>query len=253
MTIYMITTQLPSFTKSTRQLLTPVDIAVLTVIFFGQAIYQSTQRFLALQQAGQAMPTDLGFSTAGNYWGIGFELVSLAVAGGYLWWRKFDFRQLNFRVNRYTLPLALLFGLTADMVAGGYDFLSSLFYPQVTTTEQAMTGLPTESGLTADVAVYALLNGFYEEVFFLGLLFCVPRRYYGWMMAYSLLVRLSFHTYQGLESAMVISSLGLVFLAYRWRWSVLVPFILAHAFFDMTGLGATSYRLLYALLMMLWY
>lgn len=244
----MINMHFSSDTKTTQQYLTLTDINVLTLIFFGQAIYQSSQQFLALQRAGLAMPTDLGFSAAGNYWGIGFELVSLAAAGGYLLWRRFDFSQLNFRVNCYTLPLAVLFGLTADMLAGGYDLLSSLWYPQAVSTEQTMTGLPAQSGLTADVVLFSLLNGFYEEVYFLGLLFCVPKRYYGWMYGFSLLVRLSFHTYQGLASAMVIGGLGAVFLAYRRRFDVLVPFMLAHAFFDMTGLGATSYRLLYWLL-----
>lgn len=224
--------------------LTGYDVVVLTLIFFGTAIYQSTLGFLALQQAGQAAPTDLGFSAASNYWGMAFELLCLAVAAGYLKWRRFDFGQLNFRVNRATVPLALLFGISADMVAGGYTIISSFIHP---ISEQTATGLQSEQGLTADVVAYSLLNGFYEELYFLGLLFCVPRRYYGWMMVYSLLVRLSFHTYQGLSSALVIGSLGLVFLVYRWRFSALVPFMLAHAFFDINGLGAMSYRVLYEL------
>lgn len=235
--------QLP--TKSAITSLSGWDVAVLTGIFFGTAIYQSTLQFWSLQATGQSAPTDLGFDTISNYWGIGFELCCLALAASYLLWRKFDFRQLDFRVNYYTLPLALLFAVSADMVAASYDLFNSLVYISATSaTEASLNGLDDGHGLTIDTVVYSLLNGFYEELYFLGLLFCVPKRYYGWMYGFSLLVRLSFHTYQGLESAIVITSLGVVFLLYRRKLSMLVPFMLAHAFFDMYGLGATSYRLL---------
>lgn len=228
--------------KSRLTTLTHWDIGILTAIFFGMAIYQSTVGFLTLHAAGQAAPTDLGFSPQTNYWGIAYEMMCLAMAAGYLVWRRFDFGQLDFRVNRYTLPLALLFGISADMLAGGYDFIHSLFEPM---TEQSTDELHAVPSLTTNIVIYSLLNGFYEEVYFLGLLFCVPKRYYGLMYLYSLLIRLSFHTYQGLESAMVISSLGIVFLAYRRWFSVLIPFMLAHSFFDMNGLGATSYQFLW--------
>jgi len=237
----MIRTKIFSAAEPTRQFLGLIDIIVLTTIFFGLAIYQSTQSFLELHQAGQAIATDLGFSANNNYWDIGFEVVSLAVAGGYLLWRQFDFSQLDFRINRYTLPLAVLFGVSADMVAGSYDFIHNLIRP---ITEQEVTESASGQGITPTWIAYALLNGFYEELFFLGLMFCVPKRYYSWIIAYSLLVRFSFHTYQGLESAIVITGLGVVFLIYRWRVSALLPFMLAHAFFDITGYGATSYRIL---------
>lgn len=239
--------QLPTKTAITS--LSGWDVAVLTGIFFGTAIYQSTLQFWTLQATGQSAPTDVGFDTTSNYWGIGFELFCLALATSYLLWRKFDFRQLDFRVNYYTLPLALLFAVSADMVAASYDFFNSLVHVSATSATEAglnglNNGLDNGHGLTIDTVVYSLLNGFYEELYFLGLLFCVPKRYYGWMYGFSLLVRLSFHTYQGLESAIVITSLGVVFLLYRRRLSMLVPFMLAHAFFDMYGLGATSYWLL---------
>ena len=56
--------------------------------------------------------------------------------------------------------------------------------------------------------LYGLLNGFYEEFCFLGLLTCVEDKYKWQALAYSTLVRVSFHTYQGMLWATVI---GVVF------------------------------------------
>ncbi|WHR54771.1 CPBP family glutamic-type intramembrane protease [Wohlfahrtiimonas chitiniclastica] len=58
------------------------------------------------------------------------------------------------------------------------------------------------------------------------------------MYLYSLVIRFSFHTYQGINSAIAITLLGVVFLLIRRRTNLLVPFMLAHAFFDVFGLGA---------------
>lgn len=147
MTIHMIRTKFFSSLKPSRRSLGLVDVVALIAIFFSSSIYQSTLGFLTLHQAEQATPTDFSVSASNNYWGMGFELVSLAVAGVYLVWRRFDFTQLDFRFNRYTLPLAVLFGVSADMVAGGYDFIHYLLAPM---SEQEATEAVLEQGLTPD-------------------------------------------------------------------------------------------------------
>lgn len=50
--------------------------------------------------------------------------------------------------------------------------------------------------------LYAILNGFYEEIFFLGICLAVKPEYLKWAVIYSLIIRVSFHTYQGMESAL---------------------------------------------------
>ncbi|MFB2538466.1 MULTISPECIES: hypothetical protein [unclassified Acinetobacter] len=65
-----------------------------------------------------------------NYNGIILDLIVLAVAGAYLYWRKFDFKQLNFSVNRYTLPLTLAMIFTAGAVANIYEIIHYNLFPQ---------------------------------------------------------------------------------------------------------------------------
>ena len=85
-----------------------MDIIVLSLIFFGYATLNSIAGYLQLQQAGMAAPKDLGLDAASSYSSIVLELVELLVAWIYLRWRRFDFKALNFSVNRYTLPLTVL-------------------------------------------------------------------------------------------------------------------------------------------------
>ncbi len=54
---------------------------------------------------------------------------------------------------------------------------------------------------------YALLNGFYEEIFFLGICLMGNPKHAKWAFLYSLIIRCSFHTYQGLVSGI---GLGLI-------------------------------------------
>lgn len=235
-----------------KQQLQPLDILVLTCIFFGQAILQSTRQFLSLQEAGLTAPYDLGFDQASIYWGIIAELVALGIAGMYLYWRRFDVRQLDIRPDRNTLPMMLILIVSAATAATLWDYLyAHMLNPvQLIHPDSAATGLTSAQAgehpyayLTMDYIAYALLNGVYEEIFFIGLIFCVPRQHLKWAIAYSLLVRFAFHTYQGLPSATAMVMLGLVFAAFRLKSKRLLPFMLAHSFFDLFGLGISRFLL----------
>ena len=65
---------------------------------------------------------------------------------------------------------------------------------------------------------YGLLNGFYEEFFFLGLLTSVKDKYKWLVLLFSTIVRVSFHTYQGMLWALVIGVVfGLLFYSIKPR------------------------------------
>ncbi len=84
---------------------------------------------------------------------------------------------------------------------------------------------------------YGLLNGFYEEFFFLGLLTSVKDKYKWLVLLFSTIVRVSFHTYQGMLWALVIGvAFGLLYyFLYEYKVKNLLPFFLVHALADMFG------------------
>lgn len=216
-----------------KKTLNLVDILLLTLIFFGSPIYQSSQQYLDLQQNGQSMPTEWALSDQDNYVILMFEIVALCIAFLYLRWRNFDVKQLDFSINKWTLPLALVFILLAGSIT--HLFYSSM--PLLNGETEFSQPLDILSYFSFSLVLVALLNGFYEEFYFLGLMFAAPKKWLPYVIIFSLIVRFSFHTYQGIFSAFGVTLFGIIFALLRWRISALVPFMLAHSFFDVFGLG----------------
>ena len=93
------------------------------------------------------------------------------------------------------------------------------------------------AALSPIAIIYALLNAFYEEFFFLGLLGTVDQKYKWQTLLYSTIIRISFHTYQGMLWALVIGvAFGLLYyFLYKYKVKNLLPFFLVHALADMFG------------------
>lgn len=85
--------------------------------------------------------------------------------------------------------------------------------------------------------LFALLNGFFEEFFFMGLVFAVGGRFKIMAIVASVLIRFGFHIYQGLPSALGIALMGLSFILVRQKYTSIVPFVLVHSLFDLFGAG----------------
>lgn len=239
------------------------DILVLTLIFFGYPILASTGLyFTAAETAGnQAAQQALQFSAHDNWRSILFKGITLLVAFAYLHWRRFDFSQLNFKLNRYTPVKTLAFILLVGVIAAAFDGIQ-LFLLEPGMEAEAVAGAEQSAEsygfldflaaytayLSPPFILFALLNGFFEELYFLGLIFCAEKKIFRLALIFSLFVRFSFHTYQGIDAALTITLLGLVFCLLRLKHKALPPFMLAHSFFDLFGL---SYLL--NLLYGLWY
>lgn len=233
-----------------RQYLTWVDILVLTLIFFGLAIYGSMAGFFALTASNQVAPETLSFDGNHNTTGIFEELITLLIAFVYLHYRKFDFKQFKMKLTRY-VPLQiigyiLLAGTIATLCEYALMMTMPEWYPHLSqdNTQAIYDANAHLSQFSLSLFGFALLNGFFEELYFLGILFAIPKKYYvPIMLIFALMVRFSFHTYQGLAGAIVIMSLGIVFFLLRLKNDNLLPFMLAHSFFDVFGLGLPIYWL----------
>ena len=97
---------------------------------------------------------------------------------------------------------------------------------------------------TVSVIPFAFLNGFYEEIFFLGICLSVEKKWIPEALIYSIIVRYAVHTYQGQISAICIGLvLGLTFfiLYRRSKTKNLIPFFIAHAIGDVFGVGIMAY------------
>lgn len=229
--------------------LTLIDIAILTIIFFGEAIFNSTYGFLELTTNNQVAPDTLVFDDTMNLMGIAKESIILVIAFIYLAFRKFDFRKFNLKIRRNFLLKTLMYFVIAGTVASSYEYLQMWLFPNLypplgnTGSEQVYSFSEHFSQFSPSLLAFSLLNGFFEELYFLGIIFAVQRKYLPFALMFSLLIRFSFHTYQGIGGALVITTLGISFSLLRLKYDDLPAFMLAHSFFDILGLGLPLYLL----------
>lgn len=221
------------------------DIGMVTLIMFGQFIVRSTQIYMAslspiISTTMSETATNTVSKGAAYSSNFSLQLILLSLALVYLWIRHFDFKQLPIRLKwsvLFWVPFIFaIMGLLADMVStlsGQYNYFS----PQVLAFVSPMAVLNKFLALSPMAIAYGLLNGFYEEFFFLGLLTSVKDKYKWRVLVFSTLVRVSFHTYQGMLWALVIGVVfGLLYyFLYKYKVKNLLPFFLVHALADMFG------------------
>ena len=217
------------------------DILIITILMFGEFIIRSTQQFMeSLSPSTVTSVVDTASNVASDgaaySSNFNFQLIMLGITFLYLLIRNYDFKQLPIRFSWSVLiwvPLIFaVVGIIGDIVttlSGEYNY----FNPQLIPFIDPMEIIRKFMALTPMAIGYALLNGFYEEFFFLGLLTSVKEKHKWLVLVYSVIIRISFHTYQGLLWALVI---GLFYyFLYKYVVKNLLPFFLMHALADMFG------------------
>ena len=196
--------------------LTLLDVVVVSTVCFGLFILASLQAVLADFPAAE-------FDDTGNFATIIIEFVLGALALLYLHARRFDIASLypqpEWRgalvgAGLYALAVAMGTLVTAPFQGGVVEF-----------SYQGMS-------MTSTVLM-AMVNGTFEEVFLLGVLGRgLQSRGISIAVGLPLLVRISYHLYQGPVGALWILTMGLVFALYYLRTGRLWPVVFAHILGD---------------------
>ena len=215
--------------------LAPWDVLILTALLFGPALVSSMTARRSVppeEEAGE-------FTLRENVYALVTQALQLALACGYLWVRKFDFGTLSVAVTpKSILAAAALFcavGLLMDLITSmkdGFGWIPKLLRHNIPLVSAA-------EGVDLPLVLISVLNGFYEEFFFLGICTAVAPQY-GWVMfLYAIAVRILIHTYQGLFTAVTMGlNLGLVYgLLYAVACDNLFVYAAAHALADIFGLS----------------
>ena len=207
------------------------DILIVTCIMFGIFIITSTQIFIGLLQSDpqaiqdSAESMDIASDGAAYTGNFTLQSILLIIALLYLLIRNFDFKQLKIRLHwSVIIWVPVLFNLIFND-------------PSLLQDINPMEALNKFLALSPLAIGYAFLNGFYEEFFFLGLLTSVKDEHKWYVLAFSTLVRVSFHTYQGLLWSLVIGVVYGLFYYFMYKKVIknLLPFFLMHAMADMFG------------------
>ncbi|MDY3042120.1 CPBP family intramembrane glutamate endopeptidase [Streptococcus pluranimalium] len=174
------------------------DILILTSVMFGEATILAVIGYQDLLNQTTTAENAVAFTTQDNYNSLILQGFLLSLAFLYLWVRKFDFKRWNIEVNMEGLGKAVILFI-------GAAFLMDVFF---IITQPIAVSLPFPMPLSAVLThvqfssvIYALLNGFYEEVFFLGICMSVARKDLKWVIPFSFFIRFIFHIYQGMVPA----------------------------------------------------
>ena len=221
------------------------DILIVTVLMFGEFIIRSTQQFMeSLSPSAVASvaetTTNVASDGAAYSSNFTFQLMMLGINFLYLMIRNYDFKQLPIHWNwsiifwvPFIFALVGLFGDLVTTLTGKYNYFNPDLFAYIDFTQIIGKFL----ALSPIAIAYALLNGFYEEFFFLGLLTSVKEKHKCLVLLYSTIIRVSFHTYQGLVWALVIGVVYGLFYYFLYKYKIknLFPFFLMHALADMFG------------------
>lgn len=213
------------------------DILILTVIFWGMGIVSSTNAYIELIRGTATAEQNLVFTAADNYLMLAEQAVCMFAAGIYLWFRNFDFKSWNIRISLKAVGFGCLIFFGGALLMDAY---SIIIWPlEKIAPFPHMIGSFFGNELVSTV-IYSIFNGVYEEIYFLGICLAVAPECRKWAVPFSLLIRVSFHTYQGIFSALgigVLFGLFLYLLYQRSRDKNLLPFFVAHMWGDILGVG----------------
>ncbi len=216
------------------------DIILITIVMFGVSIYSSTMDYLDIINGVANIDDNLSFSSTDDWFSIAMQLAQLLIVFAYLYFRKFDFANWKFKINLKIM----LYGILIYIAAAVLMDISSLIFGfnqfPLTYTGEFRTVQAFISEFNLSLIPFSLLNGFFEEIFFLGICLSVKEKYINYALIYSLLIRISFHTYQGMASACTIGiGIGLLFyFTYiKCMKKNLAPVVLAHIISDILGAG----------------
>lgn len=227
--------------KERMKVLPWFDLIVVTIIMFASGVYNSTVQYMALVNNTVSLEENLTFSPMQNYKAMAVQFSWLLLAGLYLFIRRFDFSVLTKKIKfTWWLPIqAIGFFAIAALAMDIYNLINYNLQYAIMPSMSGASGM-----VDISLVLYSLLNGFYEEIFFLGLCLAVKPEHTKWAFIYSLIVRFSFHTYQGIATALGIGIvLGTVFfiLYKKLKYENMLPFFLAHAIADIIGLSVIFY------------
>lgn len=218
------------------------DLIIIAAIMFGYFAIISTRLFIEGLQTATAHTQSSASEGAAYSSNFTFQVIMLVIVLIYLLIRNFDFKSLKIRFRPSVIiwgpVLFCIVGLFGDFlttVTGEYNYLN----PELIQYINPLEIINKFTALTHMTIAYGLLNGFYEEFFFLGLITSVKEEKKYYALIFSTLVRISFHTYQGITWALTIGVIFGLFYYFMYKKVVknLLPFFLMHALTDMFGTG----------------
>jgi len=203
-----------------------VELIIVLIVGFGLFMYSSTRGFFIVTSTFDRSWT-YRITSQGDYFIVIYEVIALLMIAWILKVRGWSLKDFNLDFTIRLIWIGLLLMVARNMIGGIAYRLFEL--ANVVDQETVKHVKFTSKGDFTSMALILVINSVYEEVLLVGYLFKRLEKYSPVLViGCSLLIRISYHTYQGYMMLFSIIPLGLVFGYYYYRYKKLLPLIIAH-------------------------
>ncbi len=215
------------------------DVFIITIVMFGISILSSTLDYIDLMKGVTDVEANLEFTSTDDWFSMLMQVVQLSIVFIYLYLRKFNFKVWKFKINLKYIGCGILIYIVTALLMDVSSLVFRFNQAPLVFTGEFNTIKEFIKEFSYSIVPFSILNGFFEEIFFLGICLNVKKQYINYALIYSLIIRTSFHTYQGIASALTIGfGVGLIFyLVYNKQNKNLTSIMIAHIIADIMGAG----------------
>jgi membrane protease YdiL (CAAX protease family) len=206
-----------------------LEIFIVITICFGISVYGSIRSF----NSGAAF-TKIEFNDARILSSLIFEFIATIICLCFLWLRNYKIgERLKFEpsIKGTLLGIGLFFATYLVYIILIIVVFTIVGEQNIPVAQYVVTvSLPL-------VAAISIINPLFEETFVMGYIFDKLEPHGAlWAITASVLIRTSYHLYQGWTGIISLLTIGLIFALVYWRYRNLWAFYFAHVLMDFTGL-----------------
>lgn len=218
---------------------TIADLFIITIIMFGPQVAGSIQSCKLNMENEVGVNIDTSFSIKENIYAIVTQVFQFVIVLLYIYFRNINAINLIFNISVRNIVISILIfcltGLLMDLAQSVKSGVSWIYK----VLQNNIPVIDAFRNVNISLIVISLINGFYEEFFFLVICMAVKPEYSIYALIYALFIRIIIHLYQGKYIALTLGlNLGIVYIIlYRKLTQNLFVFSFAHAIADVIGLS----------------
>lgn len=208
------------------------ETLIVMTLGFGLFIYSSTIAFIENLKT----TTTKTYDSYDFVFIVVYEIIILTIIAYFLKQRGWTIKDFNLDFRLNMIGIAVLLVIIRQTT--GVLLTHSLTMLGVLNPDIIKKPYISFQSNIVSIGLISIVNSFYEEVLLIGYIFKRFEKYHSTIIIIgSLMVRASYHTYQGWANFPIVFILGLVFGLYYIRYKKLWPLIMAH------GIGNVFYFL----------
>lgn len=205
------------------------------LIGFGLFIARSNHLFIFLSSRSERLWTII-YSSRSQYVLIIEEIIFISIICLFLKSRNWSIKDLNLKVNIEAILTSFAIVAALIVISGIFRLYFFKIFEDIKTVRGITLNHVTlqNEATWINIILIVLINSVYEEVLLLGYIFKRLKNYHPIIIiAISTILRLSFHTYQGIFIMFFILPMGIIFGYAYYKKKNLWPLILAHGWINL--------------------